>query len=140
GSVDGIATAKGQIYTSLEPGAVAVLNADDNYADYWRGAMPEGVRTLEVGFGHQCAVHADNVELDARGCASFDLVVEGVTHPVQLQLLGEHNVNNALVAAGCAYAAGVAVAEIAAGLSALSGVGGRMQSLTGKNGAAVIDD
>lgn len=140
GSVDGIATAKGQIYTSLEPGAVAVLNADDNYADYWRGAMPEGVRTLEVGFGHQCAVHADNVELDARGCASFDLVVEGVTHPVQLQLLGEHNVHNALVAAGCAYAAGVAVAEIAAGLSALSGVGGRMQSLTGKNGAAVIDD
>ncbi|WP_105101667.1 UDP-N-acetylmuramoyl-tripeptide--D-alanyl-D-alanine ligase [Microbulbifer pacificus] len=140
GSVDGIATAKGQIYTSLAPGATAVLNTDDNYADYWRGEMPEGVRTLEVGLGHQCAVHADNINLDALGCASFDLVVEGVTHPVRLQLLGEHNVHNALVAAGCAYAAGLPVVEIASGLSALAGVGGRMQALTGKSGAAVIDD
>lgn len=140
GSVDGIATAKGQIYTSLETGGIAVINADDNYADYWRGEMPEGVRTVEVGFGHQCAIHPDNIALNALGCPSFDLVIEGVSHPVQLQLLGEHNVHNALVAAGCAYAAGIPVAEIAAGLSALAGVGGRMQSFTGASGAALIDD
>ena len=140
GSVDGIATAKGQIYTSLDPQGIAVVNADDNYADYWRGRMPEGVRTLEVGFGHQCAVHPDNIEMDALGCAAFDLVIEGVSHPVKLQVLGEHNVHNALVAAGCARAAGIPVAEIASGLSAANGVGGRMQSLDGRNGATVIDD
>ena len=140
GSVDGIATAKGQIYTSLENGGIAVINADDNYADYWRSGMPEGVRTLEVGFGHQCAIHPDNIALNTLGCPSFDLVIEGVSHPVQLQVLGEHNVHNALVAAGCAYAAGIPVAEIAAGLSALTGVGGRMQSFTGVSGAALIDD
>ncbi|WP_288130598.1 UDP-N-acetylmuramoyl-tripeptide--D-alanyl-D-alanine ligase [Microbulbifer sp.] len=140
GSVDGIATAKGQIYTSLAPGGVAVINADDNYADYWRGGMPEGVRNLEVGFGHQCAVHPDNIELDGQGRAAFDLVIEGVSHRVQLQVLGEHNVHNALVAAGCAYAADIPVKEIAEGLSALSGVGGRMQSFTASSGATVIDD
>ncbi|WP_043317390.1 UDP-N-acetylmuramoyl-tripeptide--D-alanyl-D-alanine ligase [Microbulbifer sp. HZ11] len=140
GSVDGIATAKGQIYTSLGPDGIAVVNADDSYADYWRGEMPEGVRTLEVGFGHQCAIHPDNIQMDALGCASFDLVVEGVSHPVKLQVLGEHNVHNALVAAGCAHAAGIPGAEIAGGLSAASGVGGRMQSLQGRNGATVIDD
>ncbi|MBY6212634.1 UDP-N-acetylmuramoyl-tripeptide--D-alanyl-D-alanine ligase [Microbulbifer agarilyticus] len=140
GSVDGIATAKGQIYTSLEPGGAAVINADDNYADYWRGEMPEGVRTLEVGFGHQWAVHPDNIELDSRGCPKFDLVVEGVSHPVQLQVLGEHNVHNALVASGIAHAAGIPVAEIATGLGVSSGVAGRMQSLSGRNGATVIDD
>ena len=140
GSVDGIATAKGQIYTSLQPGGVAVVNADDNYADYWRGGMPEGVRTLEVGLGHQWAVHADNIAIDGSGCASFDLVIEGVSHPVQLKLLGEHNVNNALVAAGCAYAAGIPVAEIASGLSQAQGAGGRLQVHTGKSGAAIIDD
>jgi len=140
GSVDGIATAKGQIYTSLQNGGIAVLNADDNYADYWRAGMPDGVRTLEVGLGHQWAVHADNVALDARGCPSFDLVIEGVSHPVQLQVLGEHNVHNALVAAGCAFAAGIPVPEIAEGLSAMAGVGGRMQVFTGKSGASVIDD
>ncbi|WP_295798858.1 UDP-N-acetylmuramoyl-tripeptide--D-alanyl-D-alanine ligase [uncultured Microbulbifer sp.] len=140
GSVDGIATAKGQIYTSLQPGGVAVINADDNYADYWRGEMPEGVRTLEVGLGHQWAVHADNIAVDNSGCASFDLVIEGVAHPVRLKLLGEHNVHNALVAAGCAYAAGIPVAEIATGLSQLQGVGGRLQVNIGLSGAAVIDD
>ncbi|WP_299591333.1 UDP-N-acetylmuramoyl-tripeptide--D-alanyl-D-alanine ligase [uncultured Microbulbifer sp.] len=140
GSVDGIATAKGQIYTSLQNGGIAVVNADDNYANYWRGEMPDGVRTLEVGFGHQCAVHPENIELNALGCASFDLVIEGVSHPVQLQLLGEHNVHNALVAAGCAFAAGIPVAEIAEGLNALTGVGGRMQSFSSGSGASVIDD
>lgn len=140
GSVDGIAAAKGQIYTCLDRGGVAILNADDNYADYWRDQMPEGVRTLTVGLGHQWAVHANNIAIDEQGCPSFDLVVEGISHPVQLQLLGEHNVHNALVAAGCATAAGMPVAEIAEGLSALAGVSGRMQSMTGASGAAVIDD
>lgn len=140
GSVDGIATAKGQIYTSLQPGGIAVINADDNYADYWRGEMPEGVRTLEVGFGHQWAVHADNITMNGSGCAGFDLVIEGVSHPVQLQVLGEHNVRNALVAAGCSYAAGIPVAEIASGLSQAHGVGGRLQVQSGVAGASIIDD
>ena len=59
---------------------------------------------------------------------------------MQLQVLGEHNVHNALVAAGCAFAAGMSLAEIAEGLSSAAGVGGRMQSFTCASGASVIDD
>jgi len=140
GSVDAIAAAKGQIYTGLQVGGTAVINADDNYADYWREQMPDGIATLEVGLGHNRAIYADNVALDARGCAAFDLMIEGVAHPVQLQLLGEHNVHNALVAAGCAFAAGVAAAEIASGLGAATAVQGRMQVHSGRAGATVIDD
>ncbi|WP_226665759.1 UDP-N-acetylmuramoyl-tripeptide--D-alanyl-D-alanine ligase [Microbulbifer aggregans] len=140
GSVDGIAAAKGQIYTTLAPGGRAIINADDRYAGYWRGELPEGVHKIEVGLGHQHDVHADNIHVADDGCAGFDLVIEGVSHPVQLKLLGEHNVHNALVAAGCAYAAGVPVKEIATGLSALQGVGGRLQIHAGIAGATVIDD
>lgn len=140
GSVDAIAKAKGQIYTGLNSGGVAVINADDGYADFWRRQMPEGISSLEVGLGHQCAIHADNIELDERGCARFDLVVEGLAHPVQLQLLGEHNVHNALVAAGCAFAAGVSAADIAAGLADVREVAGRLQAHAGLGGATVIDD
>ncbi|MFV8782234.1 UDP-N-acetylmuramoyl-tripeptide--D-alanyl-D-alanine ligase [Microbulbifer sp. SA54] len=140
GSIDGIATAKGQIYTTLAPGSTAVINADDNYADYWRGELPEGVQKIEVGLGNQRNVHAENIHMADDGCAGFDLVIESVSHPVQLKLLGEHNVHNALVAAGCAYAAGIPVNEIAAGLSSSLGVGGRLQTLAGIAGAAVIDD
>lgn len=140
GSVDAIAEAKGQIYTGLEAGGTAVINSDDSYADYWLNRLPDDVRTLKVGLGHECAVSADNIELNENGCAAFDLVIEGVAHPVQLQLLGEHNVHNALVAAGCAFAAGVPAVEIAGGLSQLHGVAGRMQESRGSNGVAVIDD
>ncbi|WP_346837152.1 UDP-N-acetylmuramoyl-tripeptide--D-alanyl-D-alanine ligase [Microbulbifer sp. SAOS-129_SWC] len=140
GSVDAIAAAKGQIYTGLQVGGTAVINADDNYADFWREQMPDGVASLEVGLGHDHAIYADNIALDARGCATFDLMIEGLAHPVQLQLLGEHNVHNALVAAGCAFAAGIPAAEIAAGLGAATAVQGRMQVYGGRSGATVIDD
>lgn len=140
GSVDAIAAAKGQIYTGLEVGGTAVINADDNYANYWRDRLPDGVRRLDVGLGHDCAIHADNIQLDAQGRPAFDLVIEELTHPVKLQLLGEHNVHNALVAAGCAFAAGVPAAEIATGLGLMAGVQGRMQEHRAVAGATVIDD
>ncbi|MCX2781380.1 UDP-N-acetylmuramoyl-tripeptide--D-alanyl-D-alanine ligase [Microbulbifer thermotolerans] len=140
GSVDAIARAKGKIYTGLETGGTAVVNADDDYANYWLERMPEGVHTLEVGLGHQWPIHADNIALDDNGCPTFDLCIEGLAHRVRLQLLGEHNVHNALVAAGCAFAAGVPAAEIASGLQSLGGVAGRMQELCGIKGAAIIDD
>ncbi|SDZ92747.1 UDP-N-acetylmuramoyl-tripeptide--D-alanyl-D-alanine ligase [Microbulbifer marinus] len=140
GSVAAIAKAKGQIYTGLEVGGTAVINADDGYADYWRDHMPEGVRSLEVGLGHQCGIHADNIDMDEHGCPSFDLVIEGLAHPVKLQLLGEHNVHNALVAAGCAFAAGVPAADIASGLGNVSGVAGRLQEQRSPQGATIIDD
>ncbi|WP_237066195.1 UDP-N-acetylmuramoyl-tripeptide--D-alanyl-D-alanine ligase [Microbulbifer guangxiensis] len=140
GSVDGIAAAKGQIYTTLAPGSTAVINADDDYARYWLGQMPDEVKTLAVGLGHDCAVHADNIAMDERGCARFDLVIDEVSHPVQLQLLGEHNVHNALVAAGCAFAAGIPAVEIATGLARAGSVGGRLQVHQGLGGETVIDD
>ncbi|MCO1333688.1 UDP-N-acetylmuramoyl-tripeptide--D-alanyl-D-alanine ligase [Microbulbifer sp. OS29] len=140
GSVDAIAKAKGQIYAGLDVAGTAVVNADDNYADYWLKNMPEGVKTLAVGLSNECGIHADNIVLNENGCASFELVVEGVAHPVNLQLLGEHNVHNALVAAGCAFAAGVSAAEITKGLNQVTGVAGRLQQLPGIAGATVIDD
>ncbi|WP_299942296.1 UDP-N-acetylmuramoyl-tripeptide--D-alanyl-D-alanine ligase [uncultured Microbulbifer sp.] len=140
GSVDAIAKAKGQVYTCLGVGGTAVINADDGYADYWRGRMPEGVRTLEVGLSNPCAIHAENIALDESGCATFDLVIEGVSHPVALRLLGEHNVHNALIAAGCAFASGIPAVDIARGLAGLGGVTGRLQAHQGILGATVIDD
>lgn len=140
GSVDGIAAAKGQIYTSLASGGTAIINADDGYADFWLDEMPQDVRVLRVGLGHDCGIHADNIVMDRDGRARFDLVIDGIAHPVQLQVLGEHNVHNALVAAGCARAAEIPAAEIAAGLSKAGGVGGRLQVLVGWGGTTVIDD
>ncbi|MCH9692132.1 MAG: UDP-N-acetylmuramoyl-tripeptide--D-alanyl-D-alanine ligase [Gammaproteobacteria bacterium] len=140
GSLEGIARTKGQIYSSLKSGGTAVINADDAFADYWRSVVPKKVRCVDVGLSSNCVLYATNITLNKQGCAKFDLMVEGQAYPVQLQLLGVHNVHNALVAAGCAFAAGIPAAEIAIGLAFLAGVKARLQTVKGLNDATIIDD
>jgi UDP-N-acetylmuramoyl-tripeptide--D-alanyl-D-alanine ligase len=63
-------------------------------------------------------VCATGVSLDDSARARFTLVVPGEEHPVALRVVGEHQVANALSAAGAALAAGMAPAGVAAALSA----------------------
>ena len=48
GDLDGVARGEGEMVAGLEPGTVAVINADDTYADYWRGVA---TRARIVTFG-----------------------------------------------------------------------------------------
>ena len=74
------------------------------------------------------------------GCVCFQLHIDDVAVSVSLDVLGLHNVANALAAAACAYALGVDTQIIAQGLENFSGVAGRLQRLSGINGSTVIDD
>src|SRR5439155_11472649 len=53
---------------------------------------------------------------------------------------GLHNVRNALAAAACAFAAGISVQSIGAGLSAFRPYSGRLQVKSTRSGATLIDD
>jgi len=57
-----------------------------------------------------------------------------------LNLLGTHNVANALAAAAAAHALGVSLFGIATGLNAVQPVKGRTVAQLAKNGMRVIDD
>jgi UDP-N-acetylmuramoyl-tripeptide--D-alanyl-D-alanine ligase len=59
---------------------------------------------------------------------------------VQLNLLGSHNVANALAAAAAAHALGVGLAAIRAGLESLQPVRGRGVAQLAASGMRVIDD
>lgn len=59
---------------------------------------------------------------------------------VQLNVLGEHNVSNALAAAAAAHAVGLSLSGIAAGLDAVQPVKGRTVAQIAPNGVRVIDD
>ena len=59
---------------------------------------------------------------------------------MHLPVSGLHNVSNALAATAAALAMGVPHTAIAQGLENYSSVVGRLQRLTGINGAVVIDD
>ncbi len=106
GSVEAIAAAKGELVEALQPfdGAppVAVLFADDPRVLAMRDRVPDGARVVLAGTGPESEVRAEDVELDDRGRPSFRLVTPDGAAPVRLQLVGAHQVANAVVAAAAA--------------------------------------
>lgn len=137
GSLDEVAREKGCIYTAGSPEAVAVINADDDHADYWRHLVA-GRRALAFGLEHdadvrgRAVVHGLGARLDIESFAGRASITLGVP--------GLHNVRNALGAAAACLAAGVGLPAVVSGLQAYGGTKGRLQQQTGPRGALLIDD
>jgi UDP-N-acetylmuramoyl-tripeptide--D-alanyl-D-alanine ligase len=116
GSAEVIATSKGELVEALPAEGVAVLNADDPRVI---GMAPRtAARVVTTGLGEQAEVRATGVELDDAARARFTLVAGGGEHTVALQVVGAHQVPNALSAAAAALAAGMTPAAVAQALSA----------------------
>lgn len=139
GSRHGIAEAKGEIYGGLEAGGVAVINHDDEFSPFWRELARDRLQ-IEFSLTSAVAVHAGNVRMGVNHAWAFMLHVGPESAPVQLRLLGRHNVMNALAAAALAHACHVPLAAIVRGLENTRPVAGRLVlKSAGKNGV-VIDD
>jgi UDP-N-acetylmuramoyl-tripeptide--D-alanyl-D-alanine ligase len=139
GSAEGIAQAKGELVEALPDDGTAVLNADD--ARVIGMAARTSARVLRTGRGEDADVRAVDVTLDETARARFTLAAAGERHPVQLQVVGEHQVANALSAAGAALAAGMAPAEVAAALSAAGPRSRwRMEVSRRDDGVTVVND
>lgn len=139
GSIDGVAEAKGEIYQGLAAGGTAVINDDDDYAHFW-DALLQDKKVLRFSLTKPVDIHARSIAFNEQGCAQFELALPSGQIEISLQVPGEHTVRNALAAASCCYAAGIALADIAQGLKQFRGVAGRMTFLAGKNKSLVIDD
>ncbi|WP_353204958.1 Mur ligase family protein [Sphingomonas sp.] len=71
---------------------------------------------------------------------AFDLVVDGVTHAVQLAVPGHHNVSNALAALGATRAAGVPLDAAIAAIAGFTGLKRRFELVGKAADVTVIDD
>ncbi|MFI0407041.1 UDP-N-acetylmuramoyl-tripeptide--D-alanyl-D-alanine ligase [Actinomadura sp. 3N508] len=139
GSRENIARAKGEIVEAVPPGGTAVLNADDPLV----AAMASRTRGEVVTFGRSpgADVRAEDETLDEQGRATFTLVTPEGSAPVALRLFGSHAVPNALAAAAAVRAAGMAAADIAAGLSEAGPVSRwRMEVTERADGVTVVND
>ncbi|MFN3354530.1 MAG: UDP-N-acetylmuramoyl-tripeptide--D-alanyl-D-alanine ligase [Pseudomonas sp.] len=140
GGPDKIVEAKGEILEGLAASGTAVLNLDDKAFETWR-VRAAGRKVLTFAVLNAAAdFHASDITVDARGCPSFILHTPQGREQVQLNLLGHHNVANALAAAAAAYALGVSLFGIATGLGAVQPVKGRTVAQLAANGMRVIDD
>ncbi|GAA1609566.1 UDP-N-acetylmuramoyl-tripeptide--D-alanyl-D-alanine ligase [Kribbella sancticallisti] len=139
GSQDAIAAAKGELIEAVQPGGTAVLNADDPRV----AAMASRTEQTVVTFGEapDADVRASGITLDPTGRPGFTLHLGGEEHAIQLQLVGEHHVANALAAAAAVRAAGLTPEQIADGLNAATAVSKwRMEVTERADGVTVIND
>lgn len=137
-SIDGVAQAKGEIFSHLPPTATAVINVDDHYADLWQDlAKPRSIITF--GKHASADVQASEIHSEING-SDFQLQTFKGKIAVQLAVPGDHNVMNALAAAACALACGCDLLTIKNGLQQCQPVKGRLQQLKGYRDTVIIDD
>ena len=123
GTVAAVAQAKGEIFQGLSTDGVAVINLDDEYSDTW----------LQLAKDHRVTTFGLDSAADV--IASYALSTSGISlnvkaaeaeFSVEMSVLGEHNVRNALAAIAVSLAANVPPQCIIAGLNLYRPVGGRM--------------
>ena len=137
GSIEGVAHAKAEILQGEPRPQAAVLNADDEYYDYWLSQV-EGIDVLSFGLGENADIRADQIETGS-GQTHFSMHLLDTTLEITLPLAGEHNVRNACAAAAIASALDVPLATIKAALEAVNPVSGRLTPLEGLRGATLYD-
>lgn len=135
----GVASAKGEIFEALADEGMAVINADDQFADYWRKLI-KNKKMITFGIKKTADVYAKNIGLTETGNPQFELFSPHGKCEIRLPLLGEHNVKNALAAIAAAIAVGATKEAIQQGLASVQPVSSRLNNYKGLAGAVVIDD
>ncbi|HEY2675616.1 MAG TPA: UDP-N-acetylmuramoyl-tripeptide--D-alanyl-D-alanine ligase [Steroidobacteraceae bacterium] len=142
GDLDGVAKGEGETVSQLPPDGIAVINADDAYAGYWRKVAGAG-RVITFGVFQNADFMAKNVvQAIERGefATRFSLSSPLGERAIMLKAGGAHNIGNALAAAAAASAAGASLEDIVAGLADFRAVAGRLQLKAGVRDSWIIDD
>src|ERR1700693_161999 len=137
GSIEAVGAAKRELVEGLTPGGLAVLNADDSRVR----AMSAVTRRFTLfGMASDAGVRAERVRLHGIEGSTFSLVTPRGKAEVYLRLPGQHSISNALAAAAVALEFEFDAPAIATALHGFTPPARRMNIVTGRNGATVIDD
>jgi UDP-N-acetylmuramoyl-tripeptide--D-alanyl-D-alanine ligase len=130
---------KSELVKALRDSSQVILNADDSLVTQ----MAQFTNAEKTWFGTNegADVRAENIALTLAG-TRFDLLVNGETlGPVNLRILGEHQVMNALASLAVTKVLGLDLKSAIASLEELDlAERWRMQLLSGPNGSFVIND
>ena len=142
GSIEGVAQAKAEIYSGLVEEGIAVINADDDYADYWTelcGQLDGNKRIMKFSMKDASADVFARV-IERNDGSDIELITPAGKGRVHIAVPGDHNIMNALAAAAVTSALDIKLEHIIAGLNAFTGVGGRLAIAKSTNGARIIND
>lgn len=138
GSVEGVMEAKGELLEGMGARGVLIFNADDPRVV----ALSTGFKGDKLSFGVQNPAHwqATDIRPLDTGAISFQLKGPTGTTPVSLNLMGRHQIYNALGAAAAASSLGIGIGDIKKGLEAVQPPPMRMELMTLGEGIKVIND
>ncbi len=138
GDVKGVSRAKGEIFNGLAKDGIAIINADDDYADYWKSLNEDHTQRQVISFGLDADADVSGV-YQGGGLLTVRVNDED-EEQVQLNLQGKHNAMNALAATSVAVALGVDLQTVKKGLESLHAVPGRLAMVKGLQGCNLLDD
>ncbi len=136
GSLQGVAHAKAEIFEGLEPGGIAVINAEDAFADRWRAAAGHDVMSFAAD-----PARAADLCAHPRAPSRLEFRHGGEAVEIEWTMAGVHNARNAACAVTLAVALGVPFPRATQALSGFRlDVDGRLQGVEGCGGAQLFDD
>lgn len=123
GTLENIATAKGELVEAISQDGVVILNADNSYV----ARMKDKAKGSVVLYGlHQGLVIAKDIHVND-AALDFTCTTPEWTFKVHIPTVGEHNVYNALAGICVGRALGVTPQEVNEGLASFNGGNMRLQ-------------
>ncbi len=143
-SVADVAAEHASLLGALPVDGVAVINADDDFAVFWREVVArrnvDGASLTISDFGLRApALISARCEASAWGSLVEVTTPEGAAK-FELKVPGRHNVSNALAAIAAGTVAGASLDAAATALAAFRPIRGRLHPRAGIGGATIIDD
>jgi UDP-N-acetylmuramate--alanine ligase len=126
----------------LKPGGSLVTCADYAVGQRMVTARPNGTSSLTYGFNETADFRGINLKPNEKGGLTFDLVAKdpGSSICVNLQVPGEHNVQNALGVLAVNFLLGNSLEAVTKALEEFEGTGRRFEIVGEARGITIVDD
>ncbi|MBI3399357.1 MAG: UDP-N-acetylmuramoyl-tripeptide--D-alanyl-D-alanine ligase [Deltaproteobacteria bacterium] len=143
GNIEGVASAKGELFQHIGNNGAAVINIDDP----WLLKMGDSIAARKITFSlktkadvmlKDCGADFKSVRSTDEISATFLSMGEEI--PVKMKYTGIHNLSNAAAAIAATLPLGATSEEIISGLEHTEPVPGRMEVITSEKGFTIIDD
>ncbi len=140
GSIDGVKQAKGEIYQGLAAGGTAIVNLDSHGGEYWEAVLADKRVITFSSDNSDADFYASAITLNPHGEARFNLHTPEAIVALELSIVGQHNVANAVAASIIALELGATIESIQLGLANLMKVKGRVEVEALSDTVKLIDD
>lgn len=134
GSVENYVAAKREMFNYNAD--VKILNADDTYYNEFKSSIED---TISYGINNEATYKAKNIINDI-DCLKYTLVYDNEEYDVHVNLIGEFNVYNTLLAIAVCNSLGYSIEECIARLKRVTPIDGRANFIKGNYEFSVVID